>query len=190
MKKTSPNASRAGFSMIELVVTMTILAILVGVVSFRSGSVVEKSKVTKIISLIDTLKSACALHHADTGEYAYEYTNYNRKHRKLSADQKTSGWGGPYIDGPLTHKNSNPFGSLHLYNNPKANNWIPGFDVDADGSVDVTSNANMLWLSGIDEDTGKLIDDALDKGLKGNWKDRGRVRYSSSSKYCWVLIYH
>ncbi len=183
------NSARAGFSLIELVVTMTILAILVGVVSFRSGSVVEKGKVTKVLSLIDTLKSACALHHADTGTYAYEYTNYSTSHRKLSAEQSTSGWSGPYIESPLAHGGSSPFGSLHLYNNPKANNWIPGFDVDGDAVVDVVDNANMLWLSGMDEASAKLIDDALDRNLGGDWYDSGKVRWSSTKRYCWVLIY-
>ncbi len=180
---------RAGFSLIELVVTMTILAILVGIVSFRSGSVVEKSKVTKVLQLVDALKTACALHHADTGQYAYEYTNYTGTHRKLSADQTTTGWTGPYIDGPLSHNNSNPYGSLHLYNTPTAKSWINGFDVDGDGTTDVTTSANMLWLSGVDEASAVKIDDALDAGINGDWTFTGRVRWSSSSRYMWILIY-
>jgi general secretion pathway protein G len=186
--KTLPK-SRAGFSLIELVVTMTILSILVGVVSFRSGSVVQKSKTTKILSLVDNLKTACALYHADTGEYAYEYTGYSATSRKLSGTQTIAGWNGPYLEAPLANKESNPFGSLHVYNNPKANNWIPGFDVDGDGAIDVDADANMLWLSGIDEATAKLLNDALDKNGQGTWTDAGRVRWSSSSKYAWILLY-
>lgn len=180
---------RAGFSLIEFVVTMTILAILVGVVGFRSGSVIEKSKTTKILSMVDSLKSACALYHADTGQYAYEYTNYGTGHRKLTGSQTLSGWSGPYLDAPLTHNGSNPFGSLHIYNYPKATG-CPGFDMDGDGTIEIVDKANMLWLSGIDEESAQALNDSLDRGAKGTWSDSGRVRWNSSSKYCWILLHH
>ena len=190
MKQLQRHNRRSGFSLIELVVTMTILAILVGVVSFRSASVVDRGRVTKVLSLVDTLRSACALYHADTGAYAREYTNYAPNNRRLSAQQTVNGWSGPYIEAPLAHNTSNPFGNLHLYDNPLANNWIPGFDLDGDNTVDVTSGANMLWLSGVDQEAAEKIDEALDGNLQGTWTDAGRVRYSPASRYCWVLIYH
>ncbi len=186
--KPTPGKARAGFSLIELVVTMTILAILVGVVSFRSGSVVEKGKVTKVLSLIGALKSACALHHADTGSYAYEYTGYDAPNRKLSADQTDSGWSGPYIDAPLTDGGSNPFGGLHVYKTATGAG-CPGFDTDGDGVIDVGDSANMLYLSGVDEKTAKMIDSAFDEGLNGDWYDSGKVRWHSTWNRCWVLIY-
>ena len=146
MKTPRPH-SRSGFSLIELVVTMTILSVLVGIVSFRSGSVVERSKATKIVGMIDTLRTACALYHVDTGDYPYEYTNYGAVHRKLSGTQTAAGWNGPYIDTPLTVNNSNPYGSLHLYNRVTANSWITGFDVDGDGTEEITSDGCMLYLA-------------------------------------------
>ena len=191
--KTLNNKARAGFSLIELVVTMTILAILVGVVSFRSGAVIEKSKVTKVIQLIDTLQSACALHHADTGEFALEYTGYAAQYRELSAVQATpQGHNGPYLDGPLTANHDNPFGNLHLYNNPKANNWIPGFDVDGDGTLDVDTalKSNMLYLVGFNEANAKLLEEAFDDHIPGTWSDTGMVRYKASNSTVYVLVHH
>jgi len=187
--KAPSTLSRAGFSLLELVVTMTILALLVGVVSLRQSSEVERTEATKVVSLVERLQEACALYHADTGQYAYEYTNYGDSHRRLSAGQSSSGWGGPYLDGPLAHNLSNPFGSLHLYNDPTTNGWIQGFDVDGDGMVDVDSDANMLWLSGVDEDCAMQLNEAFDEGVEGVWSESGRVRWSSSSRYAWVLVY-
>jgi prepilin-type N-terminal cleavage/methylation domain-containing protein len=187
--KTSSNPSRTGFSLIELVVTMTLLAILIGVVSLRSGGVAEESRVAKIVSLIDTLKGACAMYHADTGQLAHEYTNYAESHRDLSAQQAADEWGGPYLDGPLSNYQSNPFGGLHVYDNPKVNGWIPGFDVDGDGAVDVATAANMLWLDNIEEEYAARIDGAFDGSVAGEWSETGMVRWSPSDKHCYVLLH-
>ena len=183
------NKLRAGFSLLELVVTLSILAILVGVVSFRSGDVVEMSRVSKVLTLIETLESACAQHHADTGVLAHEYPGYSAEHCELSSDQDTPGWNGPYVDGPLTHNHSNPFGSLHLYDNPRTNDWIDGFDVQGDGQIEVEENANMLWLSGVDEESAQMIDDEIDADVEGEASKTGRVRWDRANNYCWVLIH-
>lgn len=173
--------------------TVAVLAVLVGVVSFRGGAG-EKSEVAKVLALIERLQAACALHHAHTGTYAREYTNYAAPHRQLSAKQATPGWCGPYLDAPLAHGSSNPFGNLHLYDNPRANSWVPGFDVDGDGAVDVDTRANMLWLSGVDEETARVLDRALDGtpdgDAGGEWSESGRLRYDAGARYAFVLIHH
>lgn len=189
MKRLQAKAS-SGFSLIELVITMTILSILVGVVSFRSGAVVERSKVSKIGSLVGTLKTACTLHHADTGNFAREYTGYAASNRLLTGTQSTAGWNGPYLETPLAHGNHNPYGQLHLYSTVTANGWIAGFDLDGDGTNDVTGAANMLYLSGLTPEAAKMLNDTFDTNVKGDWRNTGRVRYDASSKRAYVLIYY
>ena len=189
MKRPLPR-SKSGFSLIELVITMTILSILVGVVSFRSGAVVEKSKITKISSLVDTLKTACALYHSDVGSYAREYTNYAANNRQLSGTQTTAGWAGPYLETPLAHNNHNPYGQLHLYNSVTANGWIPGFDVDGDGTPDVTGEGNMLYLASVTAEAAKTLNDTFDAGVPGDWQDTGRVRYQPGTRRTQVLVYY
>ncbi len=189
MKRPLSHA-KSGFSLIELVITMTILSILVGVVSFRSGAVVEKSKISKISSLVDTLKTSCALYHSDVGSYAREYTNYAASNRQLSGTQTTAGWAGPYLETPLAHNNHNPYGQLHVYNSVTANGWIPGFDLDGDGTADVTGAGNMLYLASLPAEAAKILNDTFDSGVAGNWQDTGRVRYQSGSRRAQVLVYY
>lgn len=184
--QAKPNA---GFSLIELVITMTILSILVGVVSFRSGAAVEGSKVSQVCSLVDTLRSACTLHHVDTGTYAKEYTGYAASNRELTGTQSTAGWAGPYLETPLAHDNHNPYGQLHLYNSVTANGWITGFDLDGDGSNDVTGSANMLYLDNVPAKAAERLNETFDRNVIGDWHNSGRVRYDASSGRVLVLIY-
>ncbi|MFT7679018.1 MAG: general secretion pathway protein G [Planctomycetota bacterium] len=188
--KRFPTKPSSGFSLIELVITMTILSILVGVVSFRSSAVVGRSKVSKISSLVDTLKTACTLHHIDTGSYAVEYTGYAANNRKLTGTQSTAGWSGPYLETPLSHNNHNPYGQLNLYNTVTANGWINGFDLDGDGTDDVTGAANMLHLADMPAEAAETLNDTFDRGIDGDWQDTGRVRYDSGTKRAFVLIYY
>ncbi|MCB9913602.1 MAG: hypothetical protein H6828_00470 [Planctomycetes bacterium] len=175
----------------EIVVAVSILSILAATLALRAGGMLEKGRTGKIVQLVSTLKTACAAYNADTGTYAYEYSGYAGTHRKLSANQTAASWDGPYLEGPLTHQ-QNPFasGSLHLYNTVTANGWLTGFDVDGDGTEDVTSDGNMLWLSNVPADAAQRIDQAIDAGIGGTWSTTGRVRYSSSSKHLYVLVYY
>jgi len=187
--KTSSQPSRTGFSLTELVVTMTLLAVLIGVVSLRSDDPEEEGRVARLISLVETLSGACAMYHDDTGELAHEYTNYAESHRDLSAQQDAEGWGGPYLDGPLSNYQSNPFGGLHIYDDPMVNGWIPGFDLDGDGTAEVTTAANMLWLDNIEEQHAVRIDRAFDASLAGDWSESGMVRWNPTEKHCYVLLH-
>ena len=141
--------------------------------------------------LVDTLKTACALYHADVGNYPREYTNYAANNRQLSGAQTSAGWAGPYLEAPLAHNNHNPYGQLHLYNTVTANGWIPGFDLDGDGNVDVTGSGNMLYLASVPAEAAKILDDTFYEGIRrGNWQDTGRVRYQPGSRRVQVLIYY
>lgn len=180
---------RSGFSLLEIVVAVAILATLVGVVAMNAGGAVERGKTGKVTQLVDNLRTACAAHHVDTGSYAYEYSGYATAYRKLSGTQTTTGWRGPYIESPLTAA-QNPFGgSIHLYNTVTANGWLTGFDCDGDGTEEVTGSANMLWLSGVPSAAAQAIDNAFDSGIGGTWSNSGRVRYTSGNSQLYVLVY-
>lgn len=179
----------SGYSIVEMLATLSILAVLVGLVSFGSGRPVEKAKLARLLDLVERVESACGRYHADTGRFAYEFSGTAAPHRRLSAPQSEEGWSGPYLEAPLEHLVSNPFGSVHLYNDPRVNDWIPGFDLDGDGAAEITDGANMLWLSGVDGATARALDRALETEVRGAWMDTGRLRYDGKRGFAWILVH-
>ena len=187
--KTIRYSAKSGFSLLEIIIAVSVLAILAGVMTLRSGTLIEKGKVANALETIDVLKKACVMYHTDTGLFANEYAGYTAPNRKLSGTQTISGWAGPYIESPLP-VNANPWaGTTHLYNVVTANGWIAGFDVDGDGTNDVTGKGNMVYFAKVEESAAKRINDALDKSVPGTWGTTGKVRYVSASKLLLVLVH-
>ncbi len=195
MKKISAGGFRGslqqGFTFIELVVVIAVIALLAGVLIPNVTSVTKDAKSSKILQLYDSLRTACERYYIDVGSVPLEYTgsSYNSAtYHKLSLTQTTTGWKGPYIDHPLS-SGDNPFNTtIHLYSTigSYAGN---GFDLNGDGTDDATGTGNYLVLWGVDEDTAQYVDSALDKGnLGSDWKTSGRVEYTSSSKVLAILI--
>ena len=186
--KAFKTTAKSGFSLLEIVIAISVLAIIAGVMTLRSGSLIEKGRVTNAIETIDVLKKACVMYHVDTGTYAREYGGSSLANRRLSGTQTVNGWSGPYIDGQLP-VNANPWaGTTRVYNTVTANGWIPGFDVDGDGNNDVTGDGNMVYMSRVDASSAQKINDAIDKTTPGNWDESGRVRYVSGSELLLVLV--
>ncbi len=189
-------SNKSGFSLIELVITMTIMAILVGVVSMRAGGQTEKAHATKLMKVADELEIACAMYHADTGAFAYEYSNYQgATYHRLALDPGVTGWGGPYMEKPLNRSMGVNGSTIHLYNyavGGYCNN--NGFDLDGNGTSDVAHNVgnvcNILVCWGVNDDIAERVNNAFDRSLPGNWMDSGQVEYNAGSDVLTILLYH
>lgn len=189
MRTVQARHPRAGFSLLEIVIAISLIALLVGVVGFRGGAVVQKGQVSSVVQLVKSLREACTMHHTDTGRFAREYTGYAANNRQLTGEQSYNGWDGPYLERPLAHNASNPWGSLHLYGTATPGG-IAGFDTDGDGTEDVTGEANTLMLTGINQEVAEALDDAFDRGMAGDWQDSGRVRWTTGNSRVYILVYH
>ncbi|MEZ6002851.1 MAG: prepilin-type N-terminal cleavage/methylation domain-containing protein [Planctomycetota bacterium] len=177
-----------GFSLIELVIAMAILAILVGVVSMRSGNLLERSKITKITQAVDSIKTAAVLYHTDTGAYCYHTTGTSRQ--LLSST--VAGWDGPYVDDGDLGKN-NPYGLLYIDNTHDGFGRVTGWDLDGDGTEETTGNCNVILLTGITQNMAQKLDQHFDSGMTGagaaTWDKVGRFQWVSSNNSGVIFLF-
>ncbi len=190
MQLSPRSTSKSGFSLLELIIVLALIAALAGVITMRSGNIIRKGQVSQIIQLAETLKTAAATYYADTGSYAREYdqANYSGTSCQLSAEQSTAGWDGPYLEEGITANDDNPFGALHFYNTPNAMG-NSGFDLDADGTNDVTSSANMLYVGSITQEVAEILDEHYDSGIGGTWNETGRFNWNSGTSRGYILVF-
>ncbi len=190
-RASTSSSSRSGFSLVELVITMTIMTILVGVVSMRASGMTDKARAAKIISTIENLRTPATLYQQDTNQLPREYSGYQgATYHRLSQDPGVAGWDGPYITDPIRRSWNPTGGQIHLYDTiPASYAGNNGFDMDGDGSTDVIGNQGcVLTFWSIDPDVAEKVDRAFDEALPGTWYDAGRVEYQEASLRMTVLI--
>ncbi len=183
--------SKRGFTLVELMVVVAIIGVLGTALLPQVTGLVEKAKASKIISLVDTLRTACAGYYSDVGAYPYEYaapTYTGAGNHRLSIAQPTiSAWAGPYLHTILSW-GDNPYVNLILvYSN--INNWYTalgtaGFDLDNDGTTDTASNAgNFVVFYSIPLTVAQRVNNLIDGDTttNANWMTQGQVEYRNSA---------
>lgn len=182
---------RSGFSLVELVITMTIMTILVGVVSMRASGMTDKARAAKIISTIENLRTPATLYQQDTNQLPREYSGYQgATYHRLSQDPGVSGWDGPYITDPIRRSWNPTGGQIHFYDTiPTAYAANNGFDLDGDGATDyIDGEGCVLVLWEIDANVAEKVDNAFDEALPGTWHDAGRIEYQAADRRLSILI--
>ncbi len=171
--------TKSAFTLIELMVVIAIIGVLGVVITpvIRNGIV--KANAAKIVAVASTLATACELFNDDTGEFAIEIigTGYVGTNQ-LSSDPGIFGWDGPYIKSPLTNS-SNPYRAPVWVLNDRSDAWTTqgglGFDLDLDGTAEVTGDGNFVVFFNVPDDCARRVSEAMD-GDEGGWDPNGKAR--------------
>jgi len=151
---------RKGFSLIELMIVVGVMAVLaLGIYIFAGGSI-DKSRVAKTESVITKLRAAINNYYSDTGYYP------SKAKQLWKNDAGAPNWSGPYVQPPRGNANLNGF-----YNMP----W---------GGSGQIACSNGKYVALVMYGMNKGLCQKLDKAIDDNNLSSGLVRWNSNSNYC------
>ncbi|MCW3097407.1 MAG: ral secretion pathway protein [Chthonomonadaceae bacterium] len=102
--------ARGGFTLIELVVVIVILAILAAVIVPRFFGRTDDAKISSALTTIKSLDDSVALYNADTGSFPPTLDG-------LISNPQVKGWNGPYLKNQSTVP-LDPWGHPYAYKVP------------------------------------------------------------------------
>ncbi|MBX2839816.1 MAG: type II secretion system GspH family protein [Gammaproteobacteria bacterium] len=176
-----------GFTLIEIVGVMAVIAILAAMATPRIFDAIEDAKATSVVQQVNTLKTTVADFYSDTGLWPNHIPSYSGDgYHQLMVNANTSGnplsgWDGPYLDQELTNPVSNG-GYVRVL---ATNHASYACDLDGNGSQD--GQFIIYRLDGVSDGIAEKISEKLDKDSSvttgdGDWKKAGRVkRYAGTS---------
>ena len=186
---TAGRNMRTGFTLLEILIVVIVIGILAALVIPQVSGAAEDAKVSKILSVVDSLRVAVQTHYADTGTLAREYSNStDEADRELSVQQTTVNWDGPYLSNPLTD-GSNPFGGIvRVYEDFTEGPIHPvGFDLIGRGTDTAVEEGQYVIFTNVSEVAAESVDKILDQGVGGNWRNTGRVEWQNNAMMIFLM---
>lgn len=142
-KRYAGRHAELGFTLVEILVVITIIALIMGLVGPRVLNYLAESKAKAAKIQIESLASALDLYFLDIGQYPSSSDGLNALvHRPGNA----KGWNGPYLKGNVVP--NDPWGKPYLYRLPGQHGTYDIISLGADGqeggtgaAADITSAA-------------------------------------------------
>ncbi len=198
---------KSGFTLIEMIGVIAIIAILAAFITPKVFKAIEDSKVTRFAGEIPSYATAVTGWYKDVGTLqslnasGVATTPDTSFQTELIANQGTTSttglwtnWDGPYIDSVA---NISLGSALTLETNagtsgtsaPAATNST-AFDLDDDDANDMASKqVAAIKLTGVSDGEFSKIDGILDKGLTASRNaTSGRVKYDSTGDIMYVYL--
>jgi general secretion pathway protein G len=124
----------AGFTLVEMLVVITIIGLIMGLVGPRVLSYLSDSKLKTARIQIRSLSSALDLYHLDNGRYPTAAEGLGALVQKPAT---ATSWNGPYLSGTLVP--SDPWGRPYVYKFPGQHGAYDIVSFGPEGREDETS---------------------------------------------------
>jgi general secretion pathway protein G len=108
-----------GFTLIEIIVVMVILAVLATLIVPRFAGRTEQARRSKAIADIANIKVALDMYEADNGSYPSTEQGLQALREASASDPVPKDWKGPYLKDPIL---DDPWGQPYIYSSPGENN--------------------------------------------------------------------
>ena len=210
MKKKEFMKNEAGFTLIEMVGVLAVIAILAALVAPKIFEVIVDSKATRFAGEVNTYKTAVTRWYKDMGTlaiYAADGTTLDTSEAKFETSLTTNGgtttttgawakWNGPYID---TVKNISIGTAMTISTNVGIATPAVGegqsWDLNDDGTGDMatTNQVVSMIVTGITQSEFEKVDGIIDSGLDStaaNIIKRGKVKYNSATSIMYIYLAH
>lgn len=118
---------RSGFTLIELVLVVTIIAILAGAVVVQASKQTRKARRARALSDIRSLETALDIYTADNNTPPTTQQGLEALRKRPTSSPVPRNWDGPYIKKPVGR---DPWGNPYVYRYPAQQNPDPeGYDL-------------------------------------------------------------
>jgi len=186
LNTTRKNHLEKGFTLIEMIGVLAIIATLAAVVAPKIFDAINDSKVTSLAENISTIRTTVTSYYKDTGVFPTQYSNSTvaNQNQLMTKPANVKGWKGPYLDKALV----NPVNGTG-YMNTGEGRWT--FDINGDGINDYGNGTahitvSMVWFNGLTADQAKSLSNMIDSdgdniSGKNAWYKSGRVRTNNSA---------
>jgi general secretion pathway protein G len=137
LQRSAKVHKKSGYSLLEILIVLAIIALIVALVGPRLIGQLDKSKVVAAHVQIKSLKSALDTMHLDLGRYPTQQEGLTLLVH--APPDGAANWSGPYLSGDLP---KDPWGRDYLYIPPASDNEEPKIStLGSDGKPGGTGNA-------------------------------------------------
>ena len=127
--------AKAGYSLLEILIVLTIIALIAALVGPRLFAQLDRSKVTTARVQVRALETALATMRLDLGR---DPTEAEGLQLLVRADGGVAGWSGPYLSGGLP---LDPWGHAYVYKPAEGQQDAQVISLGSDGKAGGTGNA-------------------------------------------------
>jgi general secretion pathway protein G len=117
----------AGFTLVEMLVVITIIGMIMALVGPRVLNYLSESKAKAAKIQIESFSSALDLYYLDLGRYPTS----NEGLAALTRNTNQAGWNGPYLRGGVVP--NDPWGHIYVYRSPGASAPYDIISLGSDG---------------------------------------------------------